>query len=853
MGCAGSLFIREPHRVLVNQPSNFDQFEVFMGLFKKIATDYHTKHVFKEHIDALKWDVIDWVTLGDVFCSLEMNLGKAYLSTIGISDFSKSSYYLSHAQKVRLSDFLVEDRVEDFSKRDSKIRFLGGNLVKVLCVAACFSGTSAYSQRVIEQSGNVLNRGVHTLSDASTYEGAMLNGEPHGQGVITYPNGDKYDGEWKNGRQHGKGRYEFENGNYNYGNWINGELDRTQAYQGKDTIRGCTYEGAMLDEEPHGQGVFTCPNVDKYEGEWINGKQHGRGVLTTIYGKKYDGMWKDGKQHGIGTIIKRGGIKYTGNWINGELVELITDTRSKSFFPDVASIFWTSMGIAFAVVVGVFRISEYCRHVDAKREQEKERELKAERAERAKRAEDLKLARLKEYVESKESRAARSEKFAELQRLREAEQAKKATQAEAAKQERWLEFTRINFENVRDVIPKILDMFRSKNLVESKKQVQVGLAWNYSNEHNMHSKLLKMFHDIETSGLSSLSSNLQIVQDFLHKEKELSNRYESLIRSLGDDSEGKKVILDLKDKITDIQNCLQWVEKGGDKPAILLAPAVEIHLKRAAGLEMQSTPEKVAVLDIKPESELEPEPESEAGLDGMAVTNLYRVFNQAVFDLGMGLVASQKEIDQHSADLASLFDGDVSEYRKRAIDSFKETIMATVTDTAGCDEWIEFLETKDSVQDIDTDVNKIFPELKKSILNYLRTKKEVVELSDFILSKRKNVEAKVDLSSYDGKSWFVCMPLHGKKAIVCDYSLINQMSDSDVLRDLKLVSKGFCGPKNKLGLKKDSKYPKNFHVKSLGREGNERSVSGEIIKETDNEVIIKLFPRNRELKREIHA
>jgi len=43
------------------------------------------------------------------------------------------------------------------------------------------------------------------LPNGDLYEGAVVNGRPHGYGVLTSANGDCYKGEFSNGRKDGYG------------------------------------------------------------------------------------------------------------------------------------------------------------------------------------------------------------------------------------------------------------------------------------------------------------------------------------------------------------------------------------------------------------------------------------------------------------------------------------------------------------------------------------------------------------------------------------------------------------------------------------------------------------------------
>ena len=49
--------------------------------------------------------------------------------------------------------------------------------------------------------------GTTTWSDGSTYEGELLNGQPHGKGKLLWPDKSYYDGCWSLGEYHGEGSF----------------------------------------------------------------------------------------------------------------------------------------------------------------------------------------------------------------------------------------------------------------------------------------------------------------------------------------------------------------------------------------------------------------------------------------------------------------------------------------------------------------------------------------------------------------------------------------------------------------------------------------------------------------------
>lgn len=105
-----------------------------------------------------------------------------------------------------------------------------------------------------------------------------------------------------------------------------------------------TYTGDIVDNMPHGRGVFHYQNGDVYRGECYYGRLDGFGVYNYKNGGKYQGFFSNGKINGIGTytdarnvykgtwrLDKKHGmfyctrldepVTYRQKWINGKLVE----------------------------------------------------------------------------------------------------------------------------------------------------------------------------------------------------------------------------------------------------------------------------------------------------------------------------------------------------------------------------------------------------------------------------------------------------------------------------------------------------------------------------------------------------
>ena len=84
------------------------------------------------------------------------------------------------------------------------------------------------------------------------FQGHFKGGKKEGYGVLISPeDGSKYEGHLLNDLPHGEGVYHFAD--------------------------GCKYQGHFKDGIKEGHGVYTSPE-EKYEGQWLNDVMHGEGV-----------------------------------------------------------------------------------------------------------------------------------------------------------------------------------------------------------------------------------------------------------------------------------------------------------------------------------------------------------------------------------------------------------------------------------------------------------------------------------------------------------------------------------------------------------------------------------------------
>lgn len=65
-----------------------------------------------------------------------------------------------------------------------------------------------------------------TYPDGSRYQGAQLNGKPHGYGTMYYPDGSYYQGLWEAGNRHGVGMMIYPDGRQEEWEWRDGQQQR---------------------------------------------------------------------------------------------------------------------------------------------------------------------------------------------------------------------------------------------------------------------------------------------------------------------------------------------------------------------------------------------------------------------------------------------------------------------------------------------------------------------------------------------------------------------------------------------------------------------------------------------------
>ena len=171
-----------------------------------------------------------------------------------------------------------------------------------------------------------------------SYTGDIRSNRREGRGTCTYADGGKFEGTWVNdARCDGRGSYHSSDGVYFYsgeirgnkreghgvctytdrskydGSWLNDERS------GHGTLHSCapgesfSYTGEFRHDKREGQGTCTYSEGGRYygwyEGAWLNDKPHGHGKFHSGKLCFYDGQWQSGKMNGEGTFSLADGSK----------------------------------------------------------------------------------------------------------------------------------------------------------------------------------------------------------------------------------------------------------------------------------------------------------------------------------------------------------------------------------------------------------------------------------------------------------------------------------------------------------------------------------------------------------------
>lgn len=208
---------------------------------------------------------------------------------------------------------------------------------------------------------------VRNTKNASTYQGQMQKGVPHGFGRlvtadgslmegffsegnpdgfirrITSPHAAVYEGEFKVGLANGKGMQIDERDIVTEcSNWVNGQPSGQTVIknsQGKVIFQGnlsndkksgdcvwydekekATITGNFQEDRIHGKGKKVYDSGQIYEGEFSKGLEQGNGSLTFVDGRKFVGPFSNGKANGAGTLFTDSGKGVKQTWKDGKRV-----------------------------------------------------------------------------------------------------------------------------------------------------------------------------------------------------------------------------------------------------------------------------------------------------------------------------------------------------------------------------------------------------------------------------------------------------------------------------------------------------------------------------------------------------
>lgn len=111
-----------------------------------------------------------------------------------------------------------------------------------------------------------------TLTDGTTYDGSMSDGELFGQAQIKYSNGDKYYGNISGGQKNGQGKYTWNSGATYEGSWENDQMSGEGTYIYPSGKNGYKLVGTFANGKPNGSCQYYVDSTAYYQTDWSNGK-----------------------------------------------------------------------------------------------------------------------------------------------------------------------------------------------------------------------------------------------------------------------------------------------------------------------------------------------------------------------------------------------------------------------------------------------------------------------------------------------------------------------------------------------------------------------------------------------------
>lgn len=165
---------------------------------------------------------------------------------------------------------------------------------------------------------------VFIASELESYQGELLENNPHGTGVCLYKNGYKYQGTFENGLKHGFGILSAKNNQEIYvGEWEIGKFQGDGLFLNPVFLESSEEELSNFAEEIHYNELRNLTkNWIRYEGGFFEGKMHGFGTLLMRNQEKFRGNFVNGRIHGEGSYYRRNGEIICGFWENGDLINV---------------------------------------------------------------------------------------------------------------------------------------------------------------------------------------------------------------------------------------------------------------------------------------------------------------------------------------------------------------------------------------------------------------------------------------------------------------------------------------------------------------------------------------------------
>mmetsp|Transcript_42777 Transcript_42777/g.100281 ORF Transcript_42777/g.100281 Transcript_42777/m.100281 type:complete len:300 (-) Transcript_42777:46-945(-) len=134
---------------------------------------------------------------------------------------------------------------------------------------------------------------VMDYKDGSTYVGEILDGLRHGHGIWVTST-TRYEGAWVDDKPHGQGQQQWHDGRVYTGQFHQGTFAGDGEMIWHTQSGNAIYQGQYQDDVKHGLGKFVWPSGHAYDGQWAHGKRHGQGTYTSPDGEACIGMWENG-------------------------------------------------------------------------------------------------------------------------------------------------------------------------------------------------------------------------------------------------------------------------------------------------------------------------------------------------------------------------------------------------------------------------------------------------------------------------------------------------------------------------------------------------------------------------------